>query len=160
MGPYGVSMGPDGVPVGPSVLLWDLYGSPWLPMRLYGSGGAELTLELTPEELRPLVTPAEELRAPPPLPELPEEVELPPVGVASLRRLALEGAGRPEGAELGGLLPSSAPRKLWARLFRVCLDLCAAGWLRLEQSRPFGPINIRLGPRGPAHPSPGPARTE
>lgn len=85
-------------------------------------------------------------RAPPPLPELPEEVELPPVGVASLRRseggawegcgrgltpirphfrcpyrLALEGAGRPEGAELGGLLPSSAPRKLWARLFRVCL---------------------------------------
>lgn len=36
-------------------------------------------------------------------------------------RLALEGAGRPEGVELGGLLPSSAPRKLWARLFRVCL---------------------------------------
>ncbi|XP_048788638.1 meiotic recombination protein REC8 homolog [Lagopus muta] len=121
---------------------------------------SELTLELTPEELRPLVTPAEELRAPPPLPELPEEVELPPVGVASLRRLALEGAGRPEGAELGGLLPSSAPRKLWARLFRVCLDLCAAGWLRLEQSRPFGPINIRPGPRGPAHPSPSPAPTE
>ncbi|XP_040550788.1 meiotic recombination protein REC8 homolog isoform X11 [Gallus gallus] len=121
---------------------------------------SELTLEVTPEELRPLVTPAEEWRAPPPLPELPEEAVLPPVGVASMRRAALEGAARPEGAELHGLLPSSAPRKLWARLFRVCLDLCAAGWLRLEQSRPFGPIGIRLGPRGPAHPSPSPARAE
>ncbi|XP_010725094.2 meiotic recombination protein REC8 homolog [Meleagris gallopavo] len=138
-------------------------GSLWVPMGFHGVSGfrrAELTLEVTPEELRPLVTPAEEWRAPPPLPELPEEVELPPVGVAALRRAALEGAGRPEGAELQELLPSSAPRKLWARLFRVCLDLCAAGWLRLEQSRPYGPINLRPGPRGPAHPSPSPARVE
>ncbi|XP_035169530.1 meiotic recombination protein REC8 homolog, partial [Oxyura jamaicensis] len=86
---------------------------------------------------------------PPPLPELPEvpEPELPPPAEAALRRLLLEGAGRPEGAELVELLPPAPPRGLVARLFRVALELCAAGWLRLAQPRPFGPIGLRPGPR-------------
>lgn len=102
---------------------------------------------LPPEERRPTLAPP-----PPPLPELPEvpEPELPPeVGEAALRRLLLQGAGRPEGAELPELLPPAPPRRLVARLFRVALELCAAGWLRLSQPRPFAPIGLRPGPRPP-----------
>ncbi|GAB0202257.1 meiotic recombination protein REC8 [Grus japonensis] len=125
---------------------------------------SEVSLEVIEEEARPPLLPPEERRPPPPpappvLPELPEvpEPELPPSAVpdvAALRRLVAAAARRPGGTELGVLLPPGTPRSLAGRLFYLCLELCGAGWLRLEQARPYGPITLGPGPRGPPPASP------
>ncbi|XP_041328459.1 meiotic recombination protein REC8 homolog [Pyrgilauda ruficollis] len=84
----------------------------------------------------------------PPLPAPPPEVlpELPEVPAIDLRRLILDHAQAPEGAELGAILGPDWPRPRVARAFALCLELCAARWLKLEQPRPYGPITIRLRP--------------
>ncbi|XP_066031137.1 meiotic recombination protein REC8 homolog, partial [Chamaea fasciata] len=99
---------------------------------------SELSLE--PLEEEPSIPP---LPAPPPevVPEVPEPLAL------DLRRLLLDHAQPPEGAELGAILSPDWPRPLVARAFALCLELCAAHWLQLEQPRPYGPIRIRLRPR-------------
>ncbi|XP_069630000.1 meiotic recombination protein REC8 homolog [Haliaeetus albicilla] len=125
---------------------------------------SEISLEITEEELRPRLLPPEERRPPPPppppaLPELPErpEPELPPAAALdtpALRRLVAAEARRVGGTELGALVPPGAPRSLVGRLFYLCLELCGAGWLRLEQAQPYGPIAVGPGPRGPPPMSP------
>ncbi|KAM8992065.1 meiotic recombination protein REC8 homolog [Ara ararauna] len=68
--------------------------------------------------------------------------------MATLRRLVAAVARQPGGGELAAILPPGTPRRLMGRLFYLCLELCGAGWLRLEQTRPFGPISVGPGPRG------------
>ncbi|XP_053909139.1 meiotic recombination protein REC8 homolog [Cuculus canorus] len=97
---------------------------------------SELTLEVVEEEPRPWVPSLEE-RAPPPL------------DLEALRRRVALGVRQPEGTELGALLPHGASRSLAARLFALCLALCASAQVSLFQPRPFGPIALRSGPRGP-----------
>ena len=67
MGHYGSVMGRYGWQWGSYGWLWVTMGWLWVAMGPYGvvlcGCGAELTLEVTPEELRPLVTPAEEWRS-------------------------------------------------------------------------------------------------
>ncbi|XP_057285316.1 meiotic recombination protein REC8 homolog [Pezoporus wallicus] len=119
---------------------------------------SEVSLEVSEEELRPRLLIPEERRPlpplpPPPLPELPErpEPELPPSvppNMAALRRLVAAAARQPGGGELAAILPPTASRLLMGRLFYLCLELCGAGWLRLEQTQPFGPIRVGPGPRG------------
>ncbi|XP_058709128.1 meiotic recombination protein REC8 homolog [Poecile atricapillus] len=99
---------------------------------------SELSLE--PMEEEPSIPP---LPAPPPevLPEVPEAPAL------DLRRLILDHAQLPEGAELAAILDPAWPRPLVARAFALCLELCASHWLQLEQPRPYGPIRIKLRPQ-------------
>ncbi|XP_059693640.1 meiotic recombination protein REC8 homolog, partial [Haemorhous mexicanus] len=104
---------------------------------------------LAPPSSEISVEPMEEEPSIPFLPAPPPEVvpELPEAPAIELRRLILDHAQAPEGAEFGDIMAPDWPRPRVAQAFVLCLDLCASHWLKLEQPRPYGPIRIRLRPR-------------
>ncbi|XP_032551401.1 meiotic recombination protein REC8 homolog [Chiroxiphia lanceolata] len=102
---------------------------------------SEVSLEPLEEEPLERLPPAPPIV--PELPELPEVVEAPP----DLRRLILEHAQHPGGSELTAMLPPGSSRAHVAKIFALCLELCGAHWVRLDQPRPYGPITVSLRPR-------------